>query len=825
MNGSNGNGQDHHLTVRRGMSVASIKKDIDDHLNFTMARDEYSASALHKYYALAYTIRDRLIDRWLETQRTQHERRAKRVYYLSLEFLMGRVLGNNIINIGLQDQVRQACEELDLDYAALEDLEMDMGLGNGGLGRLAACFLDSMATLEIPAMGYGIRYNYGIFRQVFQDGRQIEQPDDWLKFGNPWEIQRAFRYYPVHFGGRIEPMGGEGNAHRYRWLDTHLVLGQPYDIPIVGYGGKTVNSLRLWSAHAAEDFDFEDFNAGDYVSAVANKVLAENLTKVLYPNDHHFEGKELRLQQQYLFVACSLQDVMRRFKHGMKSWDELPDQVAIQLNDTHPTLAVPELMRLLIDNEGLDWDKAWDLTTRTLAYTNHTLMPEALEKWSLDMLQKNLPRHLQIIYDINQRFIDTVLVRFPGDMQRVARMSIIEEGYPKMVRMAHLAIIGSHATNGVAQLHTELLAKRVVPDFAEMYPERFNAKTNGITQRRWLLYANPDLASLITETIGEGWITDLTQLRELEPLAEDAAFRERFRTCKRNAKLRLVDYALDKWGWRIDPDALFDVQIKRLHEYKRQLMNAIHIVMRYNALRENPDLEVPPRVFLFGAKAAPGYHLAKLIIKLINDIARHVNADDKTNKKLKVFFLPNYRVTLAEKMIPATDISEQISTAGTEASGTGNMKFMLNGALTVGTMDGANIEMAEEVGKENMFIFGLDAGEAAELAHNPVACYRADAAVRNALDTIFSNRFNPREPGIYEPIRRTLLEEGDRYLLLADLPSYAAIHREADKVYLDYEEWSRRAILNVAASGKFSSDRTIAEYAREIWKAEPCPID
>ncbi|MDJ0835417.1 MAG: glycogen/starch/alpha-glucan phosphorylase [Acidobacteriota bacterium] len=815
--------QDHHLTVRRGLDVASIKKDFEDHLNFTLGRDQYSTSQHHNYFALAYTIRDRLIDRWIKTQQTHHEQKAKRVYYLSLEFLMGRVLGNNVLNLGIDDEVRKACEELGLDYGDLEEVEMDMGLGNGGLGRLAACFIDSMATLEIPAMGYGIRYNYGIFRQVFQDGRQIEHPDDWLRFGNPWEIQRTFRYYTVHMGGRLESWMDNGVA-RHNWVDAQRVMGQPYDIPIVGYGGNTVNTLRLWSAHAAEDFDFEDFNKGDYIQAVEHKVRAENLTKVLYPNDNHYQGKELRLRQQYLFVSCSLQDIFSRFKNSGFEWRELPDYVAIQLNDTHPSLAVPEMMRLLIDEEGIPWKTAWDLTTRTLAYTNHTLMPEALERWPMDMMAHVLPRHLQIIFDINQEFIDTVLTKYPEDMSRVARMSIIEEGFPKQIRMGHLSIIGSHSTNGVARIHTDLLKERVVPDFADLYPERFNAKTNGITQRRWLLHANPGLSKLITETIGDSWITELTHLRKLEPYADDPAFREKFRLVKHQTKVDLADYMEKKWGFQADPHAVFDVHIKRLHEYKRQLMNAIHIVMRYCRLRNNPDMDVPPRVFLFGAKAAPGYDMAKLIIKLINDISQRINHDETVNQKLRVYFLPNYRVTLAEKMIPATDVSEQISTAGTEASGTGNMKFMLNGALTVGTMDGANIEMAEEVGKENMFIFGLNSEEAAELAHNPVACYRGHDELREALDLIFDNYFNPREPGIYEPIRRNLLEGGDRYLLLADLPAYAEAHNEIDRVYRDREEWTRRAILNVAASGKFSSDRTILEYARDIWKVLPCPI-
>ncbi|CAM2065345.1 Alpha-1,4 glucan phosphorylase [Sulfidibacter corallicola] len=816
-----------HNQVRRGMDADSIRKDFQDHLNFTLAKDQYSATQLDHYQALAYTIRDRLIDRWLTTQQTHHQRKAKRVYYLSLEFLMGRVLHNNVLNLRIDDQVRRAVTELGFDYEALRDEEHDMGLGNGGLGRLAACFIDSMATLDIPAFGYGIRYNYGIFRQEIEKGRQVEQPDDWLKWGNVWETPRMSLQFKVQFGGRVELEKDAQGRLTPRWVDAHPVIGIPYDVPIVGYGGKTVNTLRLWTAHAHEDFDFEDFNKGDYINAVEHKVTAENLTKVLYPNDLHYLGKELRLRQQYLFVSCSLQDIIRRFKTDSQNWDDFPDLVAIQLNDTHPSLAVPELMRLLVDVEGLDWERAWDITVRTLGYTNHTLMPEALEKWSVELIEKLLPRHLQIIYEINQRFIKDVAAAFPGDMHRVGRMSIIEEGEHRMVRMAHLAIVGSHSTNGVAEIHTRLLKERVVPDFADMYPSRFNAKTNGITQRRWLLESNPPLAQLITETIGDSWITDLGSLTKLETHADDSGFRERFRDVKYQAKKSLSDYMKATWNWDVDPTWIFDVQIKRLHEYKRQLMNAIHIVMLYNRLRKNPDMDFHPQAFLFGAKAAPGYFMAKLIIKLINNIGDMINRDETVRHKLQVRFLPNYRVTLAEKLIPATDVSEQISTAGTEASGTGNMKFMLNGALTVGTLDGANVEMAEEVGSENMFIFGLNAQEAKDLGehYNPYDYYQRNEEVREALDLIFSDHFSVLERGIFEPIRHSLLEGGDRYLLLADLPAYAEAQQRIQKLYRDREEWTRRAVLNTASSGKFSSDRTIAEYARDIWKVEPCRVD
>ena len=815
------------IEVRRGLDTASIKKDFDDHLRFTLVKDEHSATPYDHYLSLALTIRDRLIDRWGHTQRTHHVEKAKRVYYLSLEFLMGRVLANNISNMLLDEEVAKAVDELGLDLNALEDMEMDMGLGNGGLGRLAACFIDSLATLEIPAIGYGLRYDYGIFRQEINDGRQVEQPDDWLKFGNPWEIPRPQLNFEVHFGGKVENWKDEHGESRARWYDTHILIGIPYDIPIVGYGGKTVNSLRLWSAYAAEDFDFEDFNKGDYIASVENKVAAENLTKVLYPNDHHPRGKMLRLEQQYLFVSCSLQDIIRRFLRDSEDWDQLPHYAAIQLNDTHPTLAVPELMRLLVDIHGLTWRRAWHITVNTLAYTNHTLMPEALEKWPVKLMEELLPRHLQIIYQINQNLIEDIQRRFPNDFHRIARMSIIEEGHEKQVRMANLAIVGSHSTNGVAEIHTQLLAERVVPDFAGFYPERFSAKTNGITQRRWLKQCNPGLSNLINETIGDGWITDLSKLKDLMPLVDNADFCERFYQVKQDAKKVLADYMEQQWGWQLNTDFLFDVQIKRLHEYKRQLMNAIHIVMIYNRLRRNPDANMHPRVFLFGAKAAPGYEMAKLIIKLINDIADTVNGNEATRHKLQVYFLPNYRVTLAEKLIPGADLSEQISTAGCEASGTGNMKFMLNGALTIGTLDGANIEMAEEVGRENMFIFGHTAEEVASLrgSYNPMDNYRRYNDIREALDLIFSGYFNPEEPHLYEPIRRSLFDEGDHYMLMADLPAYSRAHEEAQLLYGDRREWTRRAIRNTSCSGKFSSDRTIAEYAREIWNAPPCPIE
>ena len=706
--------------TRQGTDPASIQNDYAEHLKYELGRDRYTATKHNRYVALSRAIRDRLIDRWIDTQQAHHNDKVKRVYYLSLEFLMGRALGNNVINFKFQDSVEKALDELGIDWEELRDIEVDAGLGNGGLGRLAACFLDSLATLQIPAVGYGLRYNYGIFRQTIENGYQVEHPDDWLQDGNPWEIQRPELRIPVRFEGRVEQWTENGRT-RYRWVNAKPVLGMAYDTPIVGYGGHTVNTLRLWSAHATEDFDFEDFNRGDYVAAIASKTEAENLTKVLYPNDLHYTGKELRLKQQYLFVACSLWDIVRRFKHDKEPWTAFPDRVAIQMNDTHPSLAVPELMRLLIDQENLDPEQAWDLTVRSLGYTNHTLMPEALEKWPVPMMEKLLPRHLQIIFDINYHFMQKVAISFPGDIGKLSRMSLIEESEPKQIRMANMCIVGSHSTNGVAAIHTELLKSRVVPDFADMFPERFNSKTNGITQRRWLLKANPPLARLITDYIGDGWITNLDELHNLEPYADKGEFQERFRTVKREAKIVLTDHVKKEIGFRLNPDSIFDTQVKRLHEYKRQLMNALHIIMLYNRLRKNQTMAWTPQTFLFGAKAAPGYEMAKLIIKLINNVANVVNNDPAIGNRLKVYFLPNYRVSLAEKIIPASDVSEQISTAGTEASGTGNMKFMLNGAITIGTLDGANIEIMKEVGQENMYIFGLDAEQAKELAshYNP----------------------------------------------------------------------------------------------------------
>ncbi len=805
----------------QGNDPESIAWGFAGHLKYTLSKDRYTSTQHDRYVALAMTVRDRLIERWIKTQQKHHDVNAKRVYYLSLEFLMGRAMGNNVINMKLEDSVRSALNDMGYTWEDLRDEETDAGLGNGGLGRLAACFLDSLATLEIPSFGYGLRYDYGIFRQEIENGYQVEQPDEWLRLGNSWEIQRPDYAQTVQFGGRIEK-GHDGRAH---WVDTIDIMGIPYDMPIVGYGGNTVNTLRLWSSKAAEDFNFEDFNQGDYVSAVGGKVSAENLTKVLYPNDCFYLGKELRLKQQYFFVSCSLQDILRRFRNSGKPWTELPSMAAIQMNDTHPSVAVVELMRLLMDIEGMSWEQAWDITVPTLAYTNHTLLPEALEKWPVDMFEKLLPRHLEIIYEINHRFLQEVSKRYPGDGDRMAKLSFIEEGEGKQIRMANLAIVGSHSVNGVAALHTRLIRERLVPEFAEMFPERFNNKTNGVTQRRFLLKANPPLAKLINETIGEDWIADLAQLKKLVPCADDASFRQKFLAVKREAKVALSDYCAKFLGYELNPDMIFDVQVKRLHEYKRQLLNALHIIVLYNRARHGTD--ICPRTFLFGAKAAPGYFMAKLIIKLVNNLGNVINNDPAVGGKLKVHFLPNYRVSLAEKIFPASDLSEQISTAGMEASGTGNMKFMMNGAVTIGTLDGANIEIVEEVGEENAFIFGLTADQVKELKpnYNPWDYYNNNNEVREAIDLLFSGHFNVSEPGIFEPIRQALFENGDFYFHMADLPSYIEAQEKAENTYRDKEKWAKIAILNVACSGKFSSDRTIKQYCDEIWNAKPVPID
>jgi len=737
---------------------------------------------------------------------------------------MGRALANNITNLMLDPIWKELCHEHQIDPLDIVEQEPDAGLGNGGLGRLAACFLDSMATLAIPGLGSGLRYEYGIFKQSVRDGRQCEQPDHWLARPDPWEVSRPEETVEVQLACSFEIRGGALRVIEGR---PSTLIGMPYDRPIIGYGGKTINTLRLWSAATHHYFDFQQFSSGDFVGALAETLSAETITRVLYPDDSTSQGKGLRFLQQYFLVACTVADAIRRFRAAGNEWSALADKVSMQLNDTHPTLAVAELMRVLLDDAKLGWDEAWDLTRRTLAYTNHTLLPEALEKWPLPWFETLLPRQLEIIYEINRRFLDDVRAKYPGDEARVARVSLIEEGAPKKVRMANLAIVGSHSTNGVAALHSELLKKTVVPDFAALFPERFNNKTNGVTQRRFLLLANPPLAQVITEAVGDSWITDLDQLVKLKPLADDKSFRAEVRKAKREAKTRFASWLKSATGQVVDPNAIFDTQIKRIHEYKRQLLNALHIVVLYNRLRQNPKMSAPARTFFFGGKAAPAYHFAKLVIKFINNLAGTIDGDSAVSSRLKVVFVPDYCVSVAERLIPASDVSEQISTAGYEASGTSNMKFMMNGALTIGTRDGATIEMAECAGEENFFLFGLNADEVLRSrgVYNPQWHYDNEPETRAALDLIASNHFSQNEPGVFAPILDTLLRNGDYYLHLADLKSYSDAHARLGQLYTDQEEWARKAILNIAAAGKFSSDRTIAQYAREIWNVEPCPIE
>jgi starch phosphorylase len=793
------------------------------HLTFDHVTSPPDVTPRDSFEAIAQSVRDVLSQRWLKTEETYRERNAKRVYYLSLEFLMGRALANNITNLMLDPFWGTFCRVHKLDPLKIIEQEPDAGLGNGGLGRLAACFLDSMATLGIPGMGSGLRYEYGIFKQSIRNGWQEEQPDNWLRRPDPWEVARPNETVEVRLGCSFDVRGGA-----LRVIDgPSTLIGIPYDRPVIGYGAGTINTLRLWAAAAPDYFDFKQFSSGDFVGALAETLTAETITRVLYPDDSTSEGKGLRFLQEYFLVACTLADALRRFRAAGNDWHALPDKVAMQLNDTHPTLAVAELMRILLDDAQLGWDDAWDLTTRTLAYTNHTLLPEALEKWPLPWFEKLLPRQLEIIYEINRRFLDEVRARFPGDDGRVARVSLIDEGTPKQVRMAHLAIVGSHSTNGVAALHSELLKKNVVPDFAAIFPERFNNKTNGVTQRRFVLLANPPLARLITDAIGDGWITDLSHLERLKPLARDEAFRCRLREAKREAKGRFCDWLKASTGDVADPDTLFDTQIKRIHEYKRQLLNALHIVVLYNRLRENPRLDVAPRTFFLGGKAAPAYHLAKVIIKFINNLASTIDGDPAARERLKVVFVPDYCVSIAERLIPASDVSEQISTAGYEASGTSNMKFMMNGALTIGTRDGATIEMAEAAGEENFFLFGLSAEEVANSRsfYNPRWHYENDPEARAALDLIAANHFNPGDPGVFTPILDALLRYGDYYMHLADLKSYSEAHARLGRLYADQGKWSEKSILNISASGAFSSDRTISEYASQIWSVEPCIPD
>ena len=793
------------------------------HLLFDSGVDVAAATARDRFEALARSVRDVLSQRWLLTEKTYEEKNPKRLYYLSMEFLIGRSLANNVVNLLLSPLTDQFIQDKKLNLIEILEQEPDAGLGNGGLGRLAACFVESAATLQLPAMGYGLRYEYGIFKQAIQNGSQQEMPDNWLRSPDPWEIARPNEKVEVSFGCSVELSGGSLRPVRGRPM---TLIGIPFDRPVVGYGGSTINTLRLWAAAAHDSFNFEEFSQGDFVEAFTQSLAAETLTRVLYPDDSRVMGQGLRLMQEYFLVACSLADAVRRFQRSNLDWRLFPDKVAIQMNDTHPALAVPELMRILVDQVHLDWDEAWHITQNTLAYTNHTLLPEALEKWPVEWLEEMLPRQLEIIYEINRRFLSDIRGQFPGDQERIQRASLVEEGISKKVRMANLAVVGSHSTNGVAAIHSNLLRETTLKDLAEIFPERFNNKTNGVTPRRWLQLCNPGLSTLITDAIGDGWTRDLGELSKLKSFIEDNGFREDFRNAKQNAKRQFCDWLDWSTGQSVDPESIFDCQVKRIHEYKRQFLNALRIVVLYNRLRQDPGLNIHARTFLFAGKAAPAYRLAKLIIKFINNLAAMIDGDPAVRGRLQIVFLPEYCVSLAEHLIPASEVSNQISTAGYEASGTSNMKFMMNGALTIGTRDGATIEMAAEAGEENFFLFGLTADQviASRGWYNPHWHYEHEAETRQALDLIFSDYFSRYEPGVFEPLREMLLTHGDHYMHLADLKSYLEADDRLSALYAQPDEWARKAILNVAGSGKFSSDRTIAEYAAGIWRIKPCPI-
>ncbi len=810
-----------------GLDAESIKYSMANRLEYEVGKDLHTATDRDWYNVTAYAVRDRLMERWMETMRTYYREDAKRVYYLSLEFLIGRTLSNSLLNVGIQGECEKALHDIGLNLEEVRELEPDAALGNGGLGRLAACFLDSMATLGIPSYGYGIRYEYGMFTQRIENGHQVEHPENWLRYGNPWEFPRPEVLYPVKFHGRVVEYPDETGQKRYHWVDADEVMAMAYDTPIPGYNTNTVNNMRLWSAKATRDFNLKYFNEGNYIKALEDKNESENLSKVLYPDDTTAMGRELRLKQQYFFVSASLQDILRRFHKAHYHFDKLPEKVAIQLNDTHPVLAIPELMRILMDLHGLSWERAWNITVRTFSYTNHTLLPEALETWPVKLFEEMLPRHLQIIYEINHHFLKDAMHQFPGNFDLLRRMSIVDEDNGKRIRMGHLAVVGSHKVNGVAALHTLLMKSSTFADFERFYPGKIVNKTNGITPRRWLHHANPLLSNLITSRIGDEWTANLDELRKLAPLADDPVFRDEFRAVKRANKERVAGLVKKHLGIDVNPDAMFDVHIKRIHEYKRQLLNVLHIITVYNRIRSNPGAHVVPRLVIFAGKAAPGYAMAKLIIKLINDVADIVNNDPAIGNRLKVLFVPNYNVSTAEDLIPASDLSQQISTAGTEASGTGNMKLALNGALTIGTLDGANVEIREEVGEDNIFIFGLTAQQAEELrrnGYNPWDYYHGNQELKQVLDMIGSGYFSPDEPDLFKPIINALTHSGDHYLLLADYASYISAQERVAELYADPHEWTRKAILNVAHMGKFSSDRTIREYAEEIWDVKPVKI-
>ena len=813
--------QQNWINVHKAMSKQGIKISFQNNCEYTLAKDQYTATLHDSYLALAMAVRDRMVERWIKTQQRYHKENVRRVYYLSLEFLIGRLLGNNIYNFGLEKQTSEAMEELGLDLEKIREQEVDAGLGNGGLGRLAACFLDSMATLGIPAHGYGIRYDYGIFNQKIKDGYQVELPDEWLRLGSPWEFARPEYMVKVRFYGRVEMVTKNGRSVP-QWTDTEDILAVPYDTPVLGYKNDIVNTLRLWSARSTDEFGLDYFNDGDYEKAVYRKILSENISKVLYPNDSQSQGRELRLKQEYFFTAASVADILRRFKVENPNLNDLPKKIVIQLNDTHPALAIVELMRVLLDDYNLNFEEAWKITQQCFAYTNHTIMPEALECWSIKLLEKVLPRHLQIIYDINAYFLNEVSKRYPGDTERLRRMSIIQEGQIKNVRMGHLSVVGGFSVNGVSQLHSELVKQKLFKDFHEFYPGKFNNKTNGITQRRWLLKANPGLSELITKTIGSQWVTDLSDINKILSCNDKKVFRVKWAHIKDQNKQFLSEYILKTTGIGVDPLALFDVQVKRIHEYKRQLLFTFFIIAQYLRAKNEPSKFIQPRTFILGGKAAPGYAMAKLIIKFINSVADVVNKDKSVGDKIKVVFMENYRVSLAEKIFPASDLSEQISTAGTEASGTGNMKFMLNGALTIGTLDGANIEIAEQVGMENIFIFGLKTNEVEDLkqkGYAPMQFVHHSPLLEEIYKLMTSNFFSPHQQGLFDPIVHNIFH-ADPYLVCADFESYCQKQDEVSKMFQDKDEWVKKSIINVAHTGQFSSDRTIKEYAKDIWRVE-----
>jgi glycogen phosphorylase len=811
---------------RTGMSIETLKRAFLDNLFYLQGIGKAEASSYDYYVALAYTVRDRILQRFLKTVETYKNKQPKLVCYLSAEFLMGRHLGNNLINMGLYDKMRQVVEELGIDFDELLEQEPDPGLGNGGLGRLAACFLDSLASLEIPTVGYGIRYEFGIFHQKIQDGWQVEVPDNWLRFGNPWELARPDETVEILLGGHTEMFHDERGYSKVVWIPERKIIAIPHDTPVPGYQTNTVNPLRLWKAEASQDFDFDAFNAGQYDRAVAEKMDAETISKVLYPNDNTPAGRELRLAQQYFFVSASLQDLIRYHLRSNRSLDNFYDKVAIQLNDTHPAVAIAEFMRLLVDKYGYYWETAWKITQKTFAYTNHTLMPEALERWSVDLFGKLLPRHLEIIYEINHRFLEDVRTWFPGDDELLGRLSLIEEGERKQIRMAHLACVGSHAINGVAALHTDLLKKDTLKDFAKLWPEKFINKTNGVTPRRWILLSNPKLSSLICEKIGDRWLKDLDEMRSIEKFIDDGEFCDRWRAIKQDNKRYLAAYIQKVKGLEVDVNSLFDVQVKRIHEYKRQHLAVLHIISLYNHIKQNPSIDVLPRTFIFGGKAAPGYFMAKLIIKLINAVGEVVNKDPDVRGRIKVVFLPNFSVSLGQRIYPAADLSEQVSTAGKEASGTGNMKFAMNGALTIGTLDGANIEIREEAGAENFFLFGLTAEQVYKLkadGYSPRHYYENNSDLKGVIDRIKCGYFSHGDRDLFKPIVDSLLHH-DPYMLLADYQAYSDCQDRVSQTYRDTHKWTQMSILNAARMGKFSSDRTIREYCKEIWDVKPVQI-